>query len=39
MGKPIVQAEAEIDKCITHLQYYIDNSEKFLEDEELKIMN
>ena len=23
MGKPIVQAEAEIDKCIKHLDYYV----------------
>ena len=39
MGKPITQAEGEIDKCITHLQYYIDNSQRFLRDEELSIAN
>lgn len=39
MGKPIVQAEAEIDKCITHMQWYIENSERFLKDETLTIMN
>jgi succinate-semialdehyde dehydrogenase / glutarate-semialdehyde dehydrogenase len=39
MGKPIVQAEAEIDKCISHLDYYIQNSERFLEDEVLKLSN
>ena len=33
MGKPIAQAEGEIDKCIAHLDYYIENSSKFLEDE------
>jgi succinate-semialdehyde dehydrogenase/glutarate-semialdehyde dehydrogenase len=30
MGKPILQAEGEIDKCIGHLDYYIENSERFL---------
>lgn len=39
MGKPITQAEAEVDKCIAHLDYYIENSEKFLEDTELDIKN
>ena len=37
MGKPIVQAEAEIDKCIAHLDYYVSNSERFLADEDLKL--
>jgi len=37
MGKPILQAEAEIDKCITHLDYYVANSQRFLDDEELKL--
>ena len=37
MGKPIVQAEAEIDKCIKHLDYYVENSERFLKEEELKL--
>ena len=39
MGKPITQAEGEIDKCITHLQYYVDNAERFLQDENLDIAN
>jgi len=39
MGKPITQAEGEIDKCISHLQYYIDNTERFMEDEQLQIAN
>ena len=38
MGKPIGQSEAEIDKCISHLDYYINNSERFLVDEELKLI-
>ena len=33
MGKPITQSEAEIDKCISHCQYYIDNSVRHLTDE------
>ena len=37
MGKPIAQATGEIDKCISHLHYYIDNASKFLEDEELRL--
>lgn len=39
MGKPIVQGEAEIDKCIQHLNYYIKNSQEFLEDENLDLSN
>lgn len=39
MGKPIVQAEAEIDKCIAHLKYYIENTDRFIQDEELDIIN
>ena len=39
MGKPITQAEAEIDKCISHIDWYVQNSERFLEDEELNVMN
>ena len=30
MGKPIAQAEGEVDKCIAHLQYYADNMETFI---------
>lgn len=37
MGKPIKQTLAEVDKSITHIDYYIANSRKFLEDEELKL--
>ena len=33
MGKPIGQAEQEIDKCITHLQWYKENAERFIENE------
>jgi acyl-CoA reductase-like NAD-dependent aldehyde dehydrogenase len=39
MGKPIVQAEAEIEKCIAHVQYYIDNTERFLAEEHLDVLN
>lgn len=35
MGKPIKQALAEIDKCASHIDYYIANSHSFIEDEEL----
>lgn len=30
MGKPILEARAEIDKCIVTIDYYIQNGEKFL---------
>ena len=30
MGKPIKQAEGEIDKSISHIDYYINNSTRFL---------
>ena len=39
MGKPISQSEAEIDKCISHCQYYIDNSVRHLTDEQLDVIN
>ena len=39
MGKPITQSRGEIDKCIGHLQYYIDNAGEFMADEELRMMN
>ena len=36
MGKPISQAENEIEKCIWLCDYYIENSKKYLEDKQIK---
>ena len=36
LGKPIKEARAEVDKCIFHCNYYLDNTMKYLEDEEIK---
>ena len=39
MGKPINQAKGELDRIIAHLNFYIANTERFLEDEHLDVTN
>ncbi len=35
MGKPIIEAEAEIEKCAFNCDYYADNAERFLAAENM----
>lgn len=39
MGKPITQTLLEVDKSITHIDYYLNNSVRFMQDEHLKLVS